>query len=502
MQSGTIKPTREWGCVDVPALPLQLLAQRYPEWVDRPMAVVAEDRPQGLILWVNERAYRARVLPGLRYAAGLSICRELCAGEVPQEEVDAGVERLIELLRTFSPGVEPSADEPGVFWIDASGLLGLESSLENWAERIRETLREHHFVAHVAVGFSRFGVYTLARCARGSVVFETPEHENRAMLGVRLDRLHLDAKLRQNLTKLGVHTVGDFLELPVDGLARRFGPDALHLHRIATGSLATPLDPVPCDKPIDAWIELEYPETDALRLTFIIKRVLPALLHRAASYGHGLSALHIDLLLDNTRHDEVAVRTAEPTLDAAQILDLVRLKLDTLELSAGAVEIRLNVDSTPTSKEQLGLFSEKPQRDLAAANRAFARLRAEFGRLSVVWPRLHRAHLPEATFNWEPLHSARIPAPRKARQRPLMRRIFDRPVPLPHRGNHEPDGWLVRGPEQGPMRKIFGPYTVSGGWWVREVHRDYHFVETQKGDVMWVFYDRHRRRWFLQGQVE
>ncbi len=466
------------------------------------MAVVAEDRPQGLILWVNERAYRARVMPGLRYAAGLSICRELCAGEVPQEEIDAGVSRLIELLRCFSPGVEASHDEPGVFWVDASGLLGLESSLELWAERIRETLREHQFVAHVAVGFSRFGVYTLARCARGSVVFETPEHENRAMCSVRLDRLHLDVKLRESLAKLGVHTVGDLLQLPVDGLARRFGHDALRLHRCASGSLTTPLDPVPNEQTIDAWIELEYPETDALRLTFIIKRVLPALLERTAVYGHGLSALNIDLLLDDGSRDQSEARTAEPTLDAAQILDLVRLKLDTLKLSSGAVEIGLRVDSTLTNKEQLGLFSEKPQRDLAAANRAFARLRAEFGRHSVVWPRLHRAYLPEATFSWEALDSARIPTPRKVRKRPLMRRIFDRPVPLPHRGNHEPDGWLVRGPEQGPMRKIFGPYTVSGGWWVREVHRDYHFVETQKGDVMWVFYDRHRRRWFLHGQVE
>ena len=402
------------------------------------MAVVAEDRPQGLILWVNERAYRARVLPGLRYAAGLSICRELCAGEVSQEEVDTGVDRLTELLRTFSPGVEPSEDEPGVFWIDASGLLGLESSLEKWAERIRDTLREHHFVAHIAVGFSRFGVYTLARCGRGSVVFETPEHETRAMCGVRLDRLHLDAKLREDLAKLGVLTVGDLVQLPVDGLARRFGTKRCTY-------IDSPPAPWPrrwiryrTDNAIDARIELEYPETDALRLTFIIKRVLPALLDRAAAYGHGLSGLNIDFLLDDSSREEVAVRTAEPTLDAAQILDLVRLKLDTLVLSSGAMEIGLNVDSTPTDKEQLGLFSEKPQRDLSAANRAFARLRAEFGHLSVVWSRLHHAHLPEATFSWEPLDRAHFPAPRKVRQRPLMRRIFDRPVPLPHRGNHEP----------------------------------------------------------------
>ena len=497
-----MSPPQGWGCVDVPALALQLLVQRHPEWIDRPMAVVAEDRPQGLILWVNECAYRARVIPGLRYAAGLSICRELCAGEVPPEEINAGVERLIKVLRTFSPGVEPSKDEPGVFWIDTSGLLGLEYSLESWAERIREALREQHFVAHVAVGFSRFGVYTLARCGRGSVVLEAPEHENRAMRNVRLDRLHLDTKLRDNLAKLGVHTVGEFIDLPADGLALRFGPDALQLHRLASGSLATPLDPVPYDTPISAWIEIEVPETDSLRLTFIIKRMLPALLHRAAAYGHGLSTLNIDLLLDDTSHHEVAVRTAEPTLEATQILDLVRLKLDTLELSSGAVEIRINVDSTPISKEQLILFPDKPQRDLSAANRAFAQLRAEFGRLSVVWPQLHRAHLPEATFNWEPLDSVCIPAPRKARQRPLMRRIFERPVPLPHCDSQKPDAWLVRGHEQGPMRKVFGPYTVSGGWWVREVHRDYHFVETQKGDVMWVYYDRQRRRWFLQGQVE
>jgi protein ImuB len=44
---------------------------------------------------------------------------------------------------------------------------------------------------------------------------------------------------------------------------------------------------------------------------------------------------------------------------------------------------------------------------------------------------------------------------------------------------------------------------VSGGWWNgRGVHREYHFAETGGGDVLWVFYDRPRRRWFLQGRVE
>jgi protein ImuB len=50
--------------------------------------------------------------------------------------------------------------------------------------------------------------------------------------------------------------------------------------------------------------------------------------------------------------------------------------------------------------------------------------------------------------------------------------------------------------------KMTGPYVVSGGWWVRAVHREYHYARTERGDLMWVYYDRRRRRWFLQGGVE
>jgi len=48
---------------------------------------------------------------------------------------------------------------------------------------------------------------------------------------------------------------------------------------------------------------------------------------------------------------------------------------------------------------------------------------------------------------------------------------------------------------------MIGPYVVSGGWWARPVHREYHFAETLRGDLLWVYYDRQRRRWFLQGEV-
>ena len=59
-----------------------------------------------------------------------------------------------------------------------------------------------------------------------------------------------------------------------------------------------------------------------------------------------------------------------------------------------------------------------------------------------------------------------------------------------------------RAPDDAPVFRADGPYVVSGGWWQGEMHREYYFAETKSGRILWVFFDRRRRRWFLQGEVE
>ena len=87
--------------------------------------------------------------------------------------------------------------------------------------------------------------------------------------------------------------------------------------------------------------------------------------------------------------------------------------------------------------------------------------------------------------------------------RPLVRRLFTKPQLLPPQVRQvRDDGWLLSGLEHGAVVRILGPYIVSGGWWQHELHREYHFAELRRGDCLWVFYDRNRRRWFCQGSVE
>ena len=151
---------------------------------------------------------------------------------------------------------------------------------------------------------------------------------------------------------------------------------------------------------------------------------------------------------------------------------------------------------------QQGVFVERPPRDLAAAERALARVRAEFGDEAVMRARLVEAHLPEARFAWEPVRTVALPEPREVASRPMVRRIHVQPPALPPGLLPAPDSRLTHAGEIGSVRDLAGPYFVSGGWWRSAVHREYYFVRMRDGDMLWIYYDRLRRRWRLQGQVE
>ncbi len=583
-------------CVDVPALPLQLLIRRHPAWAAHPAAVVDRDRPQGVVEWVNEPARRAGVLPGMSYATGLSLAGGLRAAEVPLGDVAVGVDAIAELLRRFTPGVEPSRARPGVFWLDASGLQPLFASLVDWGHGVWAHLRAAGFRARVVVGFTRFGTYALARSPRRSTartpgglvgrqaessgddwrarsrrgpartpggrqaepsgddwraragaeadrgegdgrvtVLDDAAAERRAARRVPLRRLDVDPALRDALDKLGVRTVGAFLRLPAAGVRRRFGREAHRLHREAAGDLVVPFQPAPAVEPLARHLDLDAPETGVERLLFRVKQALDPLLGVMASRQEALAGLELRLRLDAPaaapRAERVErIRPAAPTLDVRQILNLVHLRVEglarqsspdgsawrptnppgvrgvppcgLLALSAGVIEIDLAVTPARATREQLRLFQEGTRRDLRAADRAVARVRAEFGDGAVVRAALADGHLPEAAFDWRPLDHVVRPVPAPTGVFSLVRRLFAVPRRVSSPRQRELDGRVSSGVGHGEAAGMRGPYVVAGGWWRTPIHREYYFAGAGGRAWRWVYYDRRRRAWFEQGAVE
>jgi protein ImuB len=191
----------------------------------------------------------------------------------------------------FSPEVEPSAEEPGVFWLNGMGLKFLYPSSNQWSRALHADIAAQKFQVSVVAGFTRFGTYAVAKVKKGITVFNNPAEERQAAHQVPLHRLDLDPDFRDTLFKLGIKTVGALLSLPPVGLRERFGPKAYRLHRMAAGDLWTPLHPYQPEEQVRQHRILDDPENDTTRLLFLIKQLLHPMLTALAARAQALAAL-------------------------------------------------------------------------------------------------------------------------------------------------------------------------------------------------------------------
>ena len=108
------------------------------------------------------------------------------------------------------------------------------------------------------------------------------------------------------------------------------------------------------------------------RVLFSVKRLLDRLLLRLATSHERLAELTLRLRLDRAGTHVEQIRPAAPTVDVGQLMNLIRLRLESLTLRSGIIGIRLVARVVRAQTDQPGLFVEQPRRDVAAADRALA----------------------------------------------------------------------------------------------------------------------------------
>ncbi|MBI3927062.1 MAG: DNA polymerase Y family protein [Armatimonadetes bacterium] len=464
----------------MPCLLLQILCARHRDWRGCPLAVIASDRPTARILQLNRAARRSGLRPGMQFSVALGLEPTLRAAPVETEALERVRAQILTILHRFSPEVESWESSPEVFWLNAEGLGKIYLSAGIWGRAVLAALP---WRAAMVIGYSRFATLALSRARPGLTGVSTPQEERASLRRVRLSHLDLEFRLLEQLEHLGIRTVGDFLQLPAGGLRDRFGPEALKLYRLASGDLWDPLLPDPEPEPVEALRVLDYPEHLSERLLFLLKGMLHPLLGELHRRGEALCRIVMKLSLEGGEQRSESLGLAEPTLEALPILDLIRLRLEGIRLDSGVQELGLQAVGAPAPREQLELFAQASRREMAAANRALARLRAELGEERVVQAIPEQGHLPGARFRWESMERLERPSPRATGElRPMVRRYRNRAQPL----------------QELPPGRFWGPFRHSGDGW----RRDYYYLHTGSGELLWIYYDAVRKRWFGGGTVE
>ncbi len=487
-------------CADLPAFPLQLVLRAHPEWRLDPVVVVEDDTPQAKVLWANRPARVQRIVRGLRFGQAQSLAARVHAAVIAPSEIERAITEIRDVLIRLSPAVESSREQPGVFWLDPNGLERIHASVELWAARVAERLEALGFAPAVVVGWHPFRALAIARLGRRMRILASPDVERDESARVPLARL-ADAKLATEMHVLGIVTLGDFLRLPRGGLLERYGETAGALHDLLSGRAWAPFRPDRPPEPCRVEVPVEPPDDDPARLLFGMKAALHPRIEQLGVHGHGVAALLLELQLDHAPAHRERIEAAAPTLDVARLLDLVRLRLASITLPSAVEHVTIEIETRPIHARQSSWLPVRPTRDKAAGARAFARLVAAFGEGTVTRARLAPEHLPERCFLWEPLRE--LPEPRVAELPDglpaLARNLLANPVPLPDPPRHEMERWLGR---FGAVEAMHGPGRVTSEWWDREIERDYFYLETKTGEVLWTFYDRSSRSWFLHGSVD
>ncbi|WP_455383541.1 Y-family DNA polymerase [Salinispira pacifica] len=528
-------------CVNVPQLKLQLYGRHHPELRTDPMAVISEDKPLGIILEANRTALAQGVRPGMRYASALSLVPGLHAAAIPAAEVEDTILALTNMLRDFSPSVEPACFDAvrtgalqrqrtrispaarhgsslligaGTFWLNADGLERIFGSPGVWAAEIGRALVERPpapaapqstdgsdapgFTSVVAVGRTRFGTYAASRLRREVTVFESRAEEQEIIRRAPLRILPFDPSTAETLFRLGIQTVRDFIALPYGGVRKRFGEDVAAVHRFAQGLGTIPVQTLAAVDPLARSRRFTSPVANRSYVTIACIQLLEELHAEASRRRELIKEVQLDVGFEPGWQGEepeplsALLRPAAPTGDRALLSKLISLRIDGLTFSHPVREISLSLLLQRAQHDQTELFASRPERDSAAANRAFALIRAELGNDSVCTARLLPEHLPRARFRWEPMeHLPQNAVHREAAARkPLLRvrRLFGSPQVLSPSLTPKHDG-------ESPEALYF-----SGTWWDHPYQVEYRYARLEDGTILWL--EQRDDRWIIQGAVE
>jgi protein ImuB len=483
-----------------------------------------------------------------------SRCADLQVFPWDQVVVDEEVRRATAAFLGASPQVTPVSGAPGMWWIGATGLdaFGDEEAL---AKTLLVLARRWHPAARVAIADScvaaRAGTWETmsaehkAQSAKGRpearggsndsrftihdspVTIIDPGCDAAYLATAPVGLIPMDEPMAEALSALGIRTAGALAALPSDDIEQRWGRAGLTAWRLARGDdrrrpgLATTEFPRTASADLAPSVETMEP------VLFLVRAALDRLLAGLVADGRAAATLAITVTLDDARgaiagapaHTVTReVRLAHPMARLVPLFERCRALLDRWSLPAPVCGVTVSVVATAPLAGEQGDLLDPSWHDPAAADAAFARLRAELGTNAIVVPVAADEHRPERSGAWVSL--GETDRPKAKDQRPKTTppshesRVtnHDSPVPSCSRQLETPEPVDVECADGQPrilwwrgrrmrLEHPSGPERLAGDWWKDQYARDYWRCEDPDGEGTLVLYHDYSSgsAWFVQG---
>ena len=426
------------------------------------------------------------------------------------------LEQLAEWCQRFSPivGLE-DAQDPESLLLDVTGLSHLFGGEELLAHQIEQQFDHRGLSCRVAIADSIGSAWALAHCHPADGAIVVPAGQSlAAVTPLPLEALRLSPDSEALLAELGIRQIGQLLKLPRSTLSARFGAEILkRLDQLTSGrgEVIVARQPV-C--PLERHWLFECPTDRREMIDFAIEQLTAQLCQDVSSQPKGILRLHCRLETERAGGSDFSIGLFRPSASPRHLLDLIRLRMESLRLAEPVVAVRMGaVSIAPLQFNQQELFNEEHSREAPRALAALVdRLSSRLGRQAVLRAWLLPDAQPEYACQYSPL--AGLPSRRRRPKRPAAAvpaagqrpvKLYSTPAPIVVVAV-APDGPPVRFQWQGCDQRIavtWGPERIETGWWrTRCVRRDYYRVETVQGNRFWLFRRLTDGQWFIQGEFD
>lgn len=482
-----------WLCLRFPNLPLDALGKSH---CSEPLALCKAKR----ISVVNTAAGQQGVEVGLAIGSAQSLCPTLKCIDQDTLREQQQLNNIALWAYRFSGDV--SLCTPNAIVVELGASLRLFKNLARLYRRFLRIFQQHAIVVKIGIANTALAAELLSHLNLPIKTLASPDGDlnkhalQQALQHFPVTQLPLEDKLIQQITNMGMNTLGQLIALPTTALNRRFGAEfSLFLDRISGAQadlrpLFSPAEQFHSERLFDGGLH----NKEQLRFP------ISALLNDLARYLRLRQCVnsHLDWCFKYLDGSQLAwtMPLSHRHFNKRNVLELTLLHIDRMVLSGPVEGLSLHCRDFISLEQQGNAlfavdFPAHQQQERSAQLLDKLRLRLGSGHCHHI--QLQNEHLPELAWNLREASANKMQAADIFVDEKLLRPNWLCHPPQPIRYHQQRLYW------QGELHLLQGPERFDCQWWQQRQTRDYYIARHADGRLCWLFKNCFNQNWYLHG---
>lgn len=349
-------------CCQTPDFLLKLAYRSRPEWQERPFALVGSDE---LLCAVSPQAIQAHVQVQMTPRQAQMRCPEIVLQPVDVAQSRAEQEAFLDVLTRWQLPVEASGW--GQAYIDLHTITCDKQEVQPLAADLGKQLRTQLGEAmQPSLGWDS-GKFTARAAAHfaapGKMRLVSASDESRFLSPLPITLLPLPPLALQQLSWLGIRTLGQFAQLPTQAVWQRFGQTGKLAQQWAKGKDDRPVQPTAFVEGEPEIIDID-PPTDLLSLVVqaVIQVLTPQLVILSQQLA-GVRCIRFEIAFVEGSKRVITIDFVEPVTQVQRVEAALTHKLQQLEWCGEVSKVTLlRLERGELAMQQLALFTELDER--------------------------------------------------------------------------------------------------------------------------------------------